>query len=208
MFYNRNAGDPDRVDVRGRTSERATNDGTWKNTSLRLTLQATPQEHVQPVLGRADDPHRPSGRRHADDVAGGGGDERRGAAAHAPDHLALAGDLARAARGRLLGQRQPLGRPRARPDLRRRRVRRRQRHAQPDPRRRAGGQHPEPDLSLDELEQQRGVVEPVARHRVVRHRRAQPQGGLRGQLSGQQPEGVHQRRATDLPLQQRRCRTS
>src|SRR6185436_15688424 len=39
MFYNRNAGDPTKWTYEP-DEKRAINDGTWKNTSLRLTLQA------------------------------------------------------------------------------------------------------------------------------------------------------------------------
>ena len=39
MFYNRNAGDPTKWTYEA-DEKRAINDGTWKNTSLRLTLQA------------------------------------------------------------------------------------------------------------------------------------------------------------------------
>jgi hypothetical protein len=42
MFYNRNAGDPTQWTY-VQDERRATNDGTWKNTSLRLTVQATPK---------------------------------------------------------------------------------------------------------------------------------------------------------------------
>ncbi|MEO8258880.1 MAG: carboxypeptidase regulatory-like domain-containing protein [Acidobacteriota bacterium] len=42
MFYNRNAGDPTKWTYEADT-KRALNDGTWKNTSLRLTLQASPK---------------------------------------------------------------------------------------------------------------------------------------------------------------------
>ena len=110
MFYNRNAGDPTKWTYAADT-RRAENDGTWKNTTLRLTLQATPQEHLQYLLGRADDPHRPPRRRQLHHVARGGGHERRGAAAGASGHVALPGHRARPARGRLFHQRQPLRRP-------------------------------------------------------------------------------------------------
>jgi hypothetical protein len=42
MFYNRSAGDPTKWTYVADT-KRAENDGTWKNTTLRLTLQATPK---------------------------------------------------------------------------------------------------------------------------------------------------------------------
>ena len=42
MFYNRNAGDPTKWTYEA-DEKRAINDGTWKNTSLRLTLQANSQ---------------------------------------------------------------------------------------------------------------------------------------------------------------------
>jgi hypothetical protein len=45
MFYNRNAGNPAAWTYEA-APERATNDGTWKNTSLRVTLQATPKNTV------------------------------------------------------------------------------------------------------------------------------------------------------------------
>jgi hypothetical protein len=45
MFYNRNAGDPTRWTY-APDNRRAENDGTWKNTSLRLTLQANSKNTV------------------------------------------------------------------------------------------------------------------------------------------------------------------
>jgi hypothetical protein len=42
MFYNQNAGDP-AAWVYEADDKRATNDGTWKNTSVRVTVQATPR---------------------------------------------------------------------------------------------------------------------------------------------------------------------
>ena len=45
MFYNRNAGDPTKWTYEA-DPLRATNDGTWKNTSLRLTLQANAKNTI------------------------------------------------------------------------------------------------------------------------------------------------------------------
>jgi hypothetical protein len=45
MFYNRNTGNPAAWTYEADTT-RATNDGTWKNTSLRLTLQASPRNTI------------------------------------------------------------------------------------------------------------------------------------------------------------------
>jgi hypothetical protein len=41
MWFNKNAGNPDAWTYEPDLSRRAIDDGTWKNTSLRLTWQAT-----------------------------------------------------------------------------------------------------------------------------------------------------------------------
>jgi len=46
MYYNKNAGDPTKWTYEPDLSRQATDDGTWKNLSLRLTLQATPRNKV------------------------------------------------------------------------------------------------------------------------------------------------------------------
>ncbi len=46
MYYNKNAGDPTRWTYERDLSRQATDDGTWKNVSLRLTLQATPRNKI------------------------------------------------------------------------------------------------------------------------------------------------------------------
>jgi hypothetical protein len=46
MYYNKNAGDPTQWTYQPDLSRQATDDGTWKNLSLRLTLQATPRNKV------------------------------------------------------------------------------------------------------------------------------------------------------------------
>ena len=73
MFYNRNAGDPTKWTYEP-DEKRAINDGTWKNTSLRLTLQATARTTFNLFWDEQTIAHRPSRRRHADHVARSGGD--------------------------------------------------------------------------------------------------------------------------------------
>jgi len=46
MYYNKNAGDPSKWTYDPDLAKQATDDGTWKNVSLRLTLQATPRNKV------------------------------------------------------------------------------------------------------------------------------------------------------------------
>src|SRR5215470_5409682 len=46
MYYNLNAGDPSKWTYAPDLSRQATDDGTWKNASLRLTLQATPRNKI------------------------------------------------------------------------------------------------------------------------------------------------------------------
>ena len=46
MYYNKNAGDPTKWTYERDLSRQAIDDGTWKNISLRLTLQATPRNKV------------------------------------------------------------------------------------------------------------------------------------------------------------------
>jgi hypothetical protein len=46
MYYNKNAGDPTKWTYDPDLAKQATDDGTWKNVSLRLTLQATPRNKV------------------------------------------------------------------------------------------------------------------------------------------------------------------
>ena len=46
MYYNKNAGDPTKWTYDPDLSRQATDDGTWKNVSLRLTVQATPRNKV------------------------------------------------------------------------------------------------------------------------------------------------------------------
>jgi carboxypeptidase family protein len=46
MYYNKNAGDPAKWTYDPDLAHQATDDGTWKNASLRLTLQATPRNKM------------------------------------------------------------------------------------------------------------------------------------------------------------------
>ncbi len=209
VYYNLNAGDPNRWLYAPDVSRREYSDRTFENASGRLTWQVTPRHKVSgfwDVQSAVSNLHRCHGRLAGAgaSVAGSGRRPRPAARCHA-GHVVVATHESTVGRGRLrrhfLRRRQLRARaePDARSHSRRRAVRERLRRER---------QHSRAGLSIAGLQRGPHRLVPVEGIDRLRHRHAQPEDRVSAHVDDRRSDVVHEQSESDLPRQQRRAESA